>query len=558
MVAGLAHLEFATFEFYRINPPLIRMLATLPVFLISRPDSDSSGNLTSARSFLEANIEHLVSLFGLSRLVITGLSAVGCAFMFRWTLNIYGRAPACVAASLWCFSPSILAHAHLVTVDLGATVLAFTSTCAFWIYLIRRRTISCIVCGTLLGMAQLAKFTMLILYIAWPVTFVGYYLLARDSRESVSRLRTVGHYALMLLISVLVINAGYLFKGVFPRLGALPFQSAGFVNEDGTNRFKDTWVRSLPIPLPEDLLLGLDSELADLDSPEGSYLRGEWRQSGWWYYYVYALVIKEPVGTLLLFVLGVGVRCTRDQLSIIGKPIIVLLPGVLLLLLVSSYNAYTMHMRFALPLLPFAFVAASRCAVPLSRHIAGRLLLVALLASNFASVIRVHPHYLSYFNELAGGPVNGHKHLLDSNIDWGQDLFTLRTWTTKHPDAKPLKTACWGFLSPSLLGVGDGLPPLGVPTGLHVDSELSANFGPLPGWYAISVNLIHGMSWAAVDERGRLIPIPEGGLRYFQFFEPVDRVGYSILIYHITLNNANLVRSQLGLSLLEPGANNAP
>jgi len=36
----------------------------------------------------------------------------------------------------------------------------------------------------------------------------------------------------------------------------------------------------------------------------------------------------------------------------------------------------------------------------------------------------VAPHYLAYFNELAGGPANGFKELADSNLDWGQDLRT--------------------------------------------------------------------------------------------------------------------------------------
>jgi hypothetical protein len=37
------------------------------------------------------------------------------------------------------------------------------------------------------------------------------------------------------------------------------------------------------------------------------------------------------------------------------------------------------------------------------------------------SSLSSHPHYLSYFNEIAGGPGNGWRWLLDSNIDWGQD-----------------------------------------------------------------------------------------------------------------------------------------
>ena len=41
---------------------------------------------------------------------------------------------------------------------------------------------------------------------------------------------------------------------------------------------------------------------------------------------------------------------------------------------------------------------------------------------------------------------------------------------------------------------------------------------------------------------------------YFQEFSPVARAGYSILIYHISLEEANQVRAKLGLPTLAEGA----
>jgi hypothetical protein len=60
---------------------------------------------------------------------------------------------------------------------------------------------------------------------------------------------------------------------------------------------------------------------------------------------------------------------------------------------------------------------------------------------SIASSLGVYPHSLSYFNELVGGPANGHAHLLDSNIDWGQDLLLLKEWLDAHPEASPLGLA---------------------------------------------------------------------------------------------------------------------
>jgi len=52
--------------------------------------------------------------------------------------------------------------------------------------------------------------------------------------------------------------------------------------------------------------------------------------------------------------------------------------------------------------------------------------------------LRVSPHYLAFFNELAGGPGSGHRVLVDSNLDWGQDLKGLRNWMSDHGVSKSL------------------------------------------------------------------------------------------------------------------------
>jgi len=123
----------------------------------------------------------------------------------------------------------------------------------------------------------------------------------------------------------------------------------------------------------------------------------------------------------------------------------------------------------------------------------------------------VYPHSLSYFNELAGGPKNGHAHLIDNNIDWGQDLFALRDWLDAHPDTAPVRIACQAFVPLEILGIERGTIP---------DS-------PQPGWYVISRHDRHGRS---------------GGYEYFDRLKPVDSIGGSMDVYHITPEQAETVR----------------
>jgi hypothetical protein len=62
------------------------------------------------------------------------------------------------------------------------------------------------------------------------------------------------------------------------------------------------------------------------------------------------------------------------------------------------------------------------------------------------------PHYLAYFNGLVR-PANGYRHLVDSSLDWGQDLPGVRRYIeTKHPPP-PIYLSYFGFANPVYYGI---------------------------------------------------------------------------------------------------------
>jgi hypothetical protein len=149
------------------------------------------------------------------------------------------------------------------------------------------------------------------------------------------------------------------------------------------------------------------------------------------------------------------------------------------------------------------------------------------------SSLSVYPHSLSYFNEVGGGPLHGDLHLLDSNIDWGQDLFYLKRWLDRHPEANPIRVAYSpSIVDPQLAGIQSKWPPIDSRSE-KVFSERATDVGPQPGWYAISL----------VERRAA-----KNQYAYFREFEPVARAGYSILIYYITPEASERVRRTLGLA----------
>jgi len=85
-----------------------------------------------------------------------------------------------------------------------------------------------------------------------------------------------------------------------------------------------------------------------------------------------------------------------------------------------------------------------------------RTLVVLCLLATITSTLRVYPHQLAYFNEAAGGPENGYKHLLHSNLDWGQDWLYLHAWAIAHAkkDDSPLQARGEAMYDPGNLMAG--------------------------------------------------------------------------------------------------------
>ena len=297
--------------------------------------------------------------------------------------------------------------------------------------------------------------------------------------------------ATRMVLAVYVVNACYGFEGSLTRLGDYEFVSTTLRGSDAAmqsvgNRFADCWLRAVPVPFPKNYIAGLDVQRRDFESsPQISYLRGQFSEHGWWYYYLYALAVKVPLGVWML----TGLSLASLWVTRYGRAcdeLVLVLPAVLLLAFVSSQTGFSTHFRYALPIFPLWFVWIGRVA-PLTLDYKHRLwgaATASALAWSVGSTLWIYPHTLSYFNELAGGPMNGSQHLIHSNLDWGQDLFYLKQWLTGHPEHGDLTLAYFGYFDPRQAGVECQFPQSAQAT-IH------------PGWYAVSINLVRGLPWNA-------------------------------------------------------------
>jgi hypothetical protein len=150
-------------------------------------------------------------------------------------------------------------------------------------------------------------------------------------------------------------------------------------------------LEEIPIPLPSNYLLGIDHQKYDFELDNPSYLRGEWSDAGWWYYYLYGLAVKMPLGTLALVFLAL-------VLQLFGKlgtapradTVLLLVPVFYILFLVSSQTGLNHHVRYVFPILPFVFIWTSQVATAASRGVRG--LAYAALA---CTVLRAYPKTLT-------------------------------------------------------------------------------------------------------------------------------------------------------------------
>jgi hypothetical protein len=267
----------------------------------------------------------------------------------------------------------------------------------------------------------------------------------------------------------------------------------------------------LPVP-GYDFLRGLHLMIRHQAGGHVTYFMGETSRDGSWMYFPIALLVKSSMAWLALLVLAIGVAVSRKEFWKERREL--LLP---MLLPPATYFVFAMvspiniGIRHLLPMYPFlcAFAAIVLFSGKPSALIrtASALLLVLFLAESAAA----YPNYVSHFNAAAGGPTNGHRFLLDSNLDWGQDLKRLARYVETH-DVQPLCLAYFGTADPNYYGIRHTpLPPLRTEDDLKTVDCVAA----------VSLQYLYG--------------IEEHLLKALEDRPPTDRVGASIYVYDLRL-----------------------
>jgi len=502
--AGVTYLQTGRFFLYRENPPLVQAILAVPAFLDGatvdyQQIAGRRSEWSVGQQFMWSNAQRLPRLIQSSRCMILGLGAACGALIFWWSREAYGPVAALIAAALWFADPSVLFFSGAATSDVGSAAFGLIAAYTFHRFLSRPTRRRAVVAGIALGLAQVTKFNLIVLYPAWLV-WGGAHWVGRRGRATTpgapAWTERVALAEIILVTSLIVLNGTYQFEGSFQRLGLFEFKSHALTGHpvdlsdagDG-NRFVGTLLENLPVPLPKNYVLGLDSQRWEAEVGLDNLSGGRVMRGGRWYSPLRTLAYKLPVGTLLILAAAIA------HWAILGRrsgPIenYFWIPAAALIGTLCTQTGLNWPIRYAISALPFLFLATGPAVADLGGRRWGRCFLIGCLSWNAVELILIRPYYLAYGNVLAGGTQNAQSIFHGSNYDWGQDLQRLRAWHDENPGKRPFVASYYGPVGADYLD----LPVGPLPVSWFDPPDKGVSSAPkTPFYWAVSSNLMNGI-----------------------------------------------------------------
>ncbi|MEP6729431.1 MAG: phospholipid carrier-dependent glycosyltransferase [bacterium] len=500
LATGIEWLTTGSYTYEAQHPPLARIAAAVLPYLRGARSYGMPLMYDEGRALLGEGAHYRRTLF-LARLGMLPFFWLLLAVCAMWGARTAGPPGAVLATLFAACNPNLLAHAGIAGTDLAPAAFVVTSV---YCWMRWRETPSigrALMFGAAIGLATATKFSAvaflgiaIVIGEAWRAFVVLSATRSQRSGESTSVGIPWRSAIVALIATVLVVWAVYRFH-------------VGPVSPGGVS-----------VPAPE-LIRGISRFLAHSSGGHPAFLLGEVRFTGWWYYYLVVLVVKTPPPLLALAIAGavLGIRARRIE----GWTAAVPVAGAIGVLVPSILSHVDLGVRIVLAIYPFLAVLAARGAVYAwrdamapSQMLVRRIATALLVAATIVIPIRAWPDYLAYFNPIAGA--HPERVLVDSNLDWGQDLYRLAD-TVRARKIDSLHAHYFGSASFSAVGLTNVRR-------LSRDERAT-------GWIAASETFLAGV-WS------------DTSLQWLARRTPVAHIGRSMRLYYIAPSDTDGARQQ--------------
>jgi hypothetical protein len=565
---------------YRLNPehpPLVKMIAALPLTFLNLTFHTQNANWATAvngqwdagREFFYNSGNNPDQIVQWARIGPMLLTLLLIFFIYLWASELLGAWWGLLPTALFGFSPTILAHGHFVTTDVGAA-LGFLLSIYYFIKFQENQTKkNLILAGVGFGIAQLLKFSGVILipYLL-ILTFIfycggvwrnheygakGYELLRKAWFDGWKRLKDI---LLIFLIGAAIIYPLYFISTINYPPDKQHSDTVEILNSFATGPTPtgqmckparciadlDIWASNKPLVRPyAEYLLGVLMVIQRASGGNTAYFLGHVSSQGSWAYFPMTYLMKESLPVLILiglaFFLSVwGAAKALWKRKSRFADYLETHPGEFaMILLIIIYMAYSINgrlnigIRHLLPIFPAIYILTAsglkRWFNDVNYQKAKFFLLGVMVVWLGAEVGMAYPYYLSYYNEAFGGTAGGWQYVTDSNYDWGQDLKRLGIFVKENKIDK---------ITVKYFGAGDLAYYVG-PSAIPWESRNGDPREHGIHWFAVSANELQNSTkpWlGSTDPRN-----DEDRYLWLQnmldISKPYARAGTSIFIYKL-------------------------
>lgn len=416
IASGYSYLKTGRYWMDIDHPPLGRVILSAPLLALA-PAVDTGHSAWRqglryefADAFLYHNTVEPARMLLASRSMAILMGVLLGILLWTWANELFGPGAAAAALLFYCFSPPILAHAHLATNDAALALFYTSAVYLFWKFMKAPSRTRAAAAGAAFAAALTVKFSAVILFPTYAGLLLWEY--RRDKPRALRAAKLTLWCGGAALLAVLLVYG----------------------------------IREWPV-----FLDGLRRIFGNVALGRASFLMGRYSVSGWPHYFLTAFLLKTPAAFLAMLALSLGTyRQWRKKEFLLGW----VYGASAVFVLVASLAKVQIGHRHILPVYPLLCLALGEAAWRLwsSRAPAGRAAVAGLCVWMAAAASWAHPHHIAYFNEFAGGSRNGLLLLSDSNLDWGQELKALGAYLRERR-AGAIYLSYFGTADPRAYGV---------------------------------------------------------------------------------------------------------